>query len=160
MSYFRGPEHSLTAQHWHLKRLHPAGAGRVVKDRLQWSQRIRPHALAHEYLCRLEYCRYWYPKMCVIDPPLIQLAAGRKLPHVRSTEEPVAMCLFLQEEDCWNPSMLLAEVVVPMAYYWLACFEDWLFTGQWHGGGTHEILPDPPATSPVFPADLGLAVIV
>jgi hypothetical protein len=89
MSYFRGPELSLTAQHLHLKRLHPAGVGRITKDRLEWWQRIRPHALAHEYLCRLEYCRYWYPKMCVIDPPLTQLAAGRKLPHVRSTEDPV-----------------------------------------------------------------------
>lgn len=55
--------------------------------------------------------------------------------------------------------MSLAEIVVPMAYYWLACFEDWLFSGDWNGGATHEITVDPPKDQPVFPSDLELAQV-
>jgi hypothetical protein len=137
-----------------LKQLYPEGRGSVVHDRLVWFQHIRPHILFHEYLCRFEYSLGRYPRVYVIDPALSQLAGGRDLPHVRSSEEPVALCLFVYDEACWSPDMLLGKVVVPMAFFWLACFEDWLFSGEWRGGGTHPITPCPPTTPPVFPADL------
>lgn len=159
MKYFRRQEISLTVQLMHLKRLYPTGAGGVVRDQIVWLQRIRPHALAHEYLCRLEYSRHWYPRVYIVEPKVTVLASERKLPHVRTEEEPIAMCLFYQEDACWHSGMLLAEIVVPMAYYWLACFEDWLFTGEWHGGGTHDIAPHPPGASPIFPSDLNLAQV-
>jgi hypothetical protein len=44
-------------------------------------------------------------------------------------------------------------VVVPLAVYWLEFFEEWLFTGVWRGGGTHEINPSPPTQPPAFPTD-------
>ena len=47
--------------------------------------------------------------------------------------------------------MLLADVVVPLTIYWLAHFEEWLFSGHWRDGGTHEITIAPPSTPPVFP---------
>jgi hypothetical protein len=159
MNHIRRREISLTVQLMNLKRIFPSGTGDVVRDRLVWLHHIRPHPLAHVYLCRVEYCLHQYPRMFVLDPPLTSLTNGRKVPHVRTREEPIAMCLFFQDTTCWSPDMLLAEVVVPMAYYWLACFEDWLFTGQWHGGATHEITPSPPTISPIFPADLDLAKV-
>jgi hypothetical protein len=94
--------------------------------------------------------------MYVENPPLTIVAAGRKLPHVRSREEPIAMCLFMHEKACWNDNILLGQVVVPMAYFWLASFEEWLFTGIWRGGGTHEITFNPPKVTPIFPDDIGL----
>lgn len=156
MNYVRGRQISLTVQHMHLKQLYPEGQGSVVRDRLVWLQRIRPHPLCHEYLCRFEYSLDGYPKAYVLDPPLTQLAAGRDLPHVRSSREPVAMCLFVYDETCWNPTMLFGKVVVPMAFFWLACFEDWLFSGEWRGGGTHSITPCVPSATPIFPSDFDI----
>lgn len=154
MKYFRDPTISLTAQLAALRRLYPEGRGAVARDRLMWEQRIRPHPLCHDYLCRLEYSLREFPRCCVIDPQLTSLAGGRVLPHVRSIDEPISMCLFVYESGCWNSGMLLGKVVVPMAFFWLACFEDWLFSGEWRGGGTHPITPCPPSSAPVFPADL------
>lgn len=156
MNYIRrGQTISLTAQHAHLRALYPEGRGSVCRDRLIWLQRIRPHPLYHEYLCRLEYSTHRYPDFYVIDPPLSQLAGGRKLPHVRTREEPIAVCLFFFEETCWAPHMLLGKIVVPMAFFWLACFEEWLFSGEWRGGGTHPITPSAPTVEPKFPEDFG-----
>lgn len=147
---------SLTVQLMHLRREFPAGVGAVVRDKLIWTQRIRPHPLFHEYLCRVEYVIGLNPKVFVLDPSLTNLAAGRDLPHVRSRDEPIALCLFVYDEACWNGTMILARVVVPMTYFWLASFEEWLFSGEWRGGGTHPIEPCPPDTRPIFPADLNL----
>lgn len=145
---------SLTVQLMHLRREFPAGSGAVVRDKLVWIQKIRPHPLFHEYLCRIEYVIGLNPKVFVLDPPLTTLAAGRDLPHVRTHEEPIALCLFVYHEACWNGMMILAKVVVPMTYFWLASFEEWLFSGEWRGGGTHSIEPSAPTVPPIFPADL------
>lgn len=152
--HFRSPSLSLTVQLMHLRRLHPDGRGEVRRDRLFWQQDIRPHALAHRYRCRLEHTLGDYPLMYCIDPPLSALAEGRRLPHVRTRTEPIALCLFVYGPKCWHGQMLLGDVVVPLAFYWLAHFEEWLFTGVWRGGGTHEIEPDTPAAPPLFPGDL------
>jgi hypothetical protein len=144
---------SLTAQLCQLQRTYPAGRGRLLREQLFWEQRIRPRPLSHEYLCRVEYRRDEYPAVYCLDPPLSALANGRRLPHVRSREEPIRLCLFFHEPKCWNDGMLLAKVVIPLTLYWLEFFEEWLFTGEWRGGGTHDITPCPPTSLPVFPGE-------
>lgn len=63
------------------------------------------------------------------------------------------MCLFMRRLECWNDGMILSKIVVPLAYYWLANFEDWLFSGVWRGGGTHPVDPEVPASLPIFPGE-------
>ncbi len=41
----------------------------------------------------------------------------------RGKEESVFMCFYHQDIACWNPSMRLTEIVVPMRYSWFATFE-------------------------------------
>jgi hypothetical protein len=142
---------SLAVQLMHLQRRYPSGTGGVHRSRLVWRQQIRPHALAHSYSCRLEHTFEDYPCMFCVDPPLSALAGGRRLPHVYTRTEPICMCLFMKNREYWHDRMLLADIVVPLAYYWLANFEDWLFSGVWRGGGTHPVVPEAPTTLPVFP---------
>lgn len=150
MRYFRPTTLSLTVQRMHLQQRF-SGRGDIRHSRLIWVQDFRPHVLAHIYRCRVEYTIGAYPRVFCLAPKLSELAAGRKLPHVRSRTEPVELCLFMHQRECWRDAMLLADVVVPLTSYWLAHFEEWLFSGHWRGGGTHEITIAPPLTPPVFP---------
>jgi hypothetical protein len=153
MNYFRQRPLSLAVQLLLLRRRFPDGNGEIHQSRLVWEQAIHPHTLAHTYRCRLEYRLGDYPQMCCLEPPLSVLAMGRYLPHVYTRTEPVHICLFMHRHECWREDMILANVVVPLAYYWLANFEEWLFSGIWRGGGTHPIDSVRPEITPVFPSD-------
>uniref|UniRef100_UPI0031016DE1 hypothetical protein n=1 Tax=Neorhizobium sp. EC2-8 TaxID=3129230 RepID=UPI0031016DE1 len=32
----------------------------------------------------------------------------------------------------------ISKKIVPWTLDWLACYEDWLLSGIWHGGGQHD----------------------
>jgi hypothetical protein len=74
-----------------------------------------------------------------MDPDLVRLADGRKLPHVYS-EDPVELCLFRPRYFEWDESVPLDRTIVPWIYLWLFYFEEWLISDQWKGGGEH---PEP-----------------
>lgn len=160
MSYFRSKPLSLAVQLIYLKRRFPDGMGEVRRGRLIWYQRIQPHSLAHVYCCRLEHTFEEYPCVYCLEPALSVLSAGRRLPHVYTREEPICLCLFMRGRQSWHDGMILADVVVPLAFYWLASFEDWLFSGEWRGGGTHAIEPEAPSALPVFPSEISSTVSV
>jgi hypothetical protein len=82
---------------------------------------------------RVTYAVGEYPKVVVLYPALEPDPHGY-LPHFYSREG----CLCLHEADEWDSSMLIATTIVPWATEWLAHYELWKQTGQWHGN------PDPP----------------
>ena len=47
------------------------------------------------------------------------------------------LCLFDPDREQWCASDLIADTTVPWTVDWLACYEGWLATGRWHGGGRH-----------------------
>ena len=55
---------------------------------------------------------------------------GESLPHVYSDGT-----LCLHENGDWSARMLIADSTVPWAAEWLAYYEIWKATGDWHGGG-------------------------
>ena len=62
------------------------------------------------------------------------------LPHVYFELPDISLsplCLFDPREREWSHDDLIAETTVPWAADWLACYEGWLATGRWHGGGRH-----------------------
>jgi hypothetical protein len=60
----------------------------------------------------------------------------------------------MRRRECWNDSMNLADLVVPLTFFWLANFEEWLYSGVWRGGGTHETKCEAPTSVPLFPGEL------
>jgi hypothetical protein len=62
------------------------------------------------------------------------------LPHVFLDEFDItqsALCLFDPDANEWGPDDLIAFTTIPWSADWLACYEGWLATGRWHGGGRH-----------------------
>jgi hypothetical protein len=47
------------------------------------------------------------------------------------------LCLFDPEAEEWSHDDLIAFTTIPWAADWLACYEGWLASGRWYGGGRH-----------------------
>ena len=87
------------------------------------------------------------PRVTVVDPLLRQRATEPvdPLPHHypnRSCPEKPILCLYDPAEDEWRFSDAVADTTVPWAIDWLACYEGWLATGEWTGGGRHPGIED------------------
>jgi hypothetical protein len=97
---------------------------------------------------RAQYCNYrievryqlgMAPQVRVLTPKLVRLPgnAEGQLPHVYPPAEDPTLCLFDPRDNEWNASMFIARTTVPWSLDWLACYELWLMTGRWTGGGRH-----------------------
>jgi hypothetical protein len=76
------------------------------------------------------------PEAFVDTPDLVELANGRRIPHVYS-DRPLRLCLYLPCALDWQKHLRIDETVVPWTYLWLGYFEEWLWSGEWKGGGVH-----------------------
>lgn len=138
------PRRPLTAAQQFLSlRMSPIapGAGSLRTGRLLWRFPVTPSPLSRQYAARIEYALGHAPKVFIEAPDLIDLAAGRRLPHVYE-QCPPRLCLYLPGTQEWHPGLRLDQTIVPWTSLWLFYFEDWLMTDQWSGGGMH---PDPTA---------------
>ena len=79
------------------------------------------------------------PDVRILRPALVRLPDNveGQLPHVFPPADDPTLCLFDPRENQWDSSMYLADTTLPWAFDWIACYEWWLMTGQWTGGGRH-----------------------
>jgi hypothetical protein len=102
-------------------------------------------AAAHEMFRR-------FPLVRVLSPELeLRFDAPEEapLPHVYFSGPDFTLsplCLFDVEAGEWSHDDLIALTTVPWAADWLACYEGWLATGRWHGGGRHARTPEEKAS--------------
>lgn len=82
------------------------------------------------------------PEVTVIDPPLHRRLEDPSdpIPHhypnqVR-LERPI-LCLYDPATREWHSGCSVARTIIPWTIDWLACYEGWLATGEWTGGGRH-----------------------
>ncbi len=84
-----------------------------------------------------------FPVLRVLTPALCPNLDARDeapLPHVYFEQPDITLsplCLFDPRERQWSHDDLIADTTVPWAADWLACYEGWLATGRWTGGGRH-----------------------
>jgi len=116
-----------------------AGSGRLRGNVLTWAFPIAPTSLSRCYDARIEYRQGTSPQVFIDHPDLIELADGRRLPHVYE-QSPTLLCLFLPGSGEWSAWMRLDQTVVPWTALWLLYFEEWLFSGKWAGGGLHPVV--------------------
>jgi hypothetical protein len=133
----RQSELSVSVQLMHLRR-NPicSGEGALRPNCLSWRFACQPTPMARAYHIRIDYARGDHPIVTVLDPDLSALAAGRRIPHVYS-EKPMRLCLYLPNAREWHSGLRLDETIVPWTYLWFDYFEEWLWSDDWKGGGTH-----------------------
>lgn len=112
------------------------GRGRMLR---YWFS-LAPSAYSRVYRCLLRIPRDGSPQMNVLEPDLQLLAAptGQPIPHVYPTASAgTSLCLWLPRNHEWQPQMKLADTYLAWTAQWLNYFEEWLYTGEWAGGGVH-----------------------
>src|SRR4029079_18395204 len=84
-----------------------------------------------------------FPLVRILSPRLVprfDAAEEAPLPHVYFEEHDITLsplCLFDPEAGEWSHDDLIAHTTIPWAADWLACYEGWLATDRWLGGGRH-----------------------
>src|ERR1700722_737352 len=108
-----GPPKLNVAQQLYGLRSNPIaqGAGEVRRDQLYWRYKTRPTPLSREYDVHLAYRVGMPPKVYVRDPQLVELAPGRRLPHVYE-QCPARLCLYLPGAGEWRPQLRLDQTIV------------------------------------------------
>jgi hypothetical protein len=103
----------------------------------QWVGAVKPQH--SRYTLEIRYQLGAFPEVRVLSPALIRLPGNSEgqLPHVYPPAEDPTLCLFDPREDEWTPAMTVASTTMPWALDWLACYEHWLMTARWTGGGRH-----------------------
>ena len=108
---------------------------RFDKNEMTWEADITPSPISKTYKLRIKYILGKKPVIRVISEVLERLE-NQKLPHVYSDEKQ-ELCLYYPKFGEWHSGMFIAETIVPWASEWLYFYENWLITGEWHGGGKH-----------------------
>ena len=86
-----------------------------------------------------------FPVVRIMSPSLKPRlgTSDSPLPHVYFDDGDITLsplCLFDPRENQWSADKLIALTTIPWAADWLACYEGWLATGEWFGGGRHAAL--------------------
>src|SRR5215211_685661 len=124
MRYRGGP--SLTAMQQFVNlQINPIceGTGSVRLGKLTWEFAAQPDPLSRVYKVRIQYQQGNVPQVYVVDPDLVTLAEGRRLPHVYE-QNPARLCLFLPGTGEWSAAKRISETIAPWIYLWLWYFEE------------------------------------
>ena len=137
---------SIDAQVARMKSTWPLFTAHNI-DRAQrsarWTGHVEPHLT--RYKLEIRYAVGNFPEVRVLTPALTRLPGNAEgaLPHVYPPADDPTLCLFDPSADQWDFSMSIAETTLPWACDWIVCYEFWLITGVWRGGGRHA--GDPPS---------------
>ena len=121
---------------------------RRSKGLVRWEGRLQP--LCQVYTVQIAFCRqrredrrrHFPPCVTVISPLLRQRVEAPEEPiphHYPNPDCPVLpfLCLYYPSNREWDPKHRISDTIVPWTIDWLACYEGWLATGEWTGGGVH-----------------------
>tara|TARA_R110002167_G_scaffold49026_3_gene143951 strand:- start:1939 stop:2430 length:492 start_codon:yes stop_codon:yes gene_type:complete len=143
----------IREQYLALKRFCPGTVVIVDNDKtVQWEGTLQPMPFSREYQVVIRYTLS-HPPVCIVkDPDLLALAEGRKIPHIYQNQTGIRgtqLCLYLpvvkqkNKVSEWQPTMFLANTILPWASIWLFYFEFWVSSGEWNGGGVeHNVIEE------------------
>jgi hypothetical protein len=119
-----------------LRSKFPAATCNIAPGRLAWTGAIQPTPVSRTYTLRVIYTTGGHPSVLVLRPTL-DSRPGEALPHVFRDG---SLCLY--QDDEWQPSMFIADSILPWASEWLAHYELWKATGHWCGDREPPAPPD------------------
>ena len=117
---------------------------------VRWRGQLRP--FCQTYTVQVTY--HLEPDRRIVDGSLPQVTVINPLLHRRKETpcEPIPhhypnraypelpfLCLYDPDTREWRPGCAIAWTIVPWTIEWLACYEGWLATGEWMGGGRHPV---------------------
>lgn len=106
-----------------------------------WTGEVSPQF--SKFTLEVRYLLGDWPQVRILAPTLVRLPGNEEgqLPHVYPPSDDPTLCLFDPVAGEWDASMPIAQPIVLWALDWIACYELWLMTGKWTGGGRHVSMP-------------------
>lgn len=129
---------NLAMQAARLRAIFPSSTLASRNQSLIWRGTIVPSAASRSYEIKIEYVRDGHPDVYVTNPKLGRFPGEDRLPHVYDTDQQ-RLCLYYKRAREWDAGMLIANTIVPWTSEWLFFYEIWLGTGEWCGGGIHNM---------------------
>lgn len=99
-----------------------------------WEGFIKPAPLSQNYKVQVTYCLERPPRVLVLEPKLLRRPDGKRIPH---TYHSGYLCLYYPKWREFTRNNLICDTIIPWTSLWLFCYEGWLATGEWLGGGIH-----------------------
>lgn len=109
----------------------------TVPNGFTWWFKATPTLLSDTYTLKIVYKQNFFPKVYVVEPKPLRLAKGAtRLPHTYKNKSGVQqLCLYYPQYREWTEYKLISKTIVHWALEWLYYYEEWAFSGIWHGGG-------------------------
>ena len=121
-----------------------------TRGQVLWEGSLRPLCQTYIVQVLLERHQNWkksglpeiLPEVTVIDPLLRRRSEDPSNPiphHYQNPNHPELpiLCLYDPATKEWHSGCSVARTIIPWTIDWLACYEGWLATGEWTGGGRH-----------------------
>lgn len=96
---------------------------------------LQPTPLSRMYKILIVYIQGYTPYAYVLNPSLNKLKNSDKIiPHLYDHER-YKLCLHYPYSNDYNSNEEIGQQYIPWIKHWLYYFEEWLYTGEWKGGG-------------------------
>lgn len=111
------------------------GYGHRNNDSFYWVFDAQPSPLSEVYKILVVYHKEHYsPWVYILTDDISQLS---KAPHLYDREK-IRLCLYYPTgNEEWTKRDSLCNTIVAWTYLWLYYYEEWLYSGEWKGGGIH-----------------------
>ncbi len=111
------------------------GHGHRNTDSFYWIFDAQPSPLSNVYKILIIYHKDLYsPWVYILSDDISQLS---KAPHLYDREK-IRLCLYYPVgSNEWTKRDSLCNTIVAWTYLWLYYYEEWLYSGDWKGGGIH-----------------------
>lgn len=96
---------------------------------------LQPTPLSRIYKILLVYIQGYTPYVYVLNPSLSELKkTDQAIPHLYDHQR-YKLCLHYPYTNDYNHNEEIGQQYIPWIKHWLYYFEEWLYSGEWKGGG-------------------------
>jgi len=137
---FKFSKQPIIAQHFMSLKICPLssnGNGQMEKTYFVWEFDAKPSVFSRVYKVRVKWqYNENAPKVYILNQEVREVAKQKEIPHLYSQAK-VQLCLYYPKYQEFSKAMSLCETIMPWTYLWLSYYEEWLYSGEWKGGGIH-----------------------
>lgn len=130
---------SLLQQYTNLQNcaLSKSGRGEFKGKYFYWEFEAKPTELSKVYKVLVIYhIDNYSPDVFILDKDILEVSKNKTIPHLYDSKK-IRLCLYYPSNNEWSTNMPLCNTIITWIYLWLYFYEEWLYSGDWKGGGIH-----------------------
>jgi len=113
------------------------GEGRLNQKYFYWEFDLQPNPLSQTYKVLIIYHMDNYaPDVFILNESLWEISETKEIPHLYDSKK-IRLCLYYPSFNEWTYYNNLCTTFISWIALWLYYYEEWLYSGEWKGGGKH-----------------------